>query len=176
MIFDKAVSFVLSHEKSYSKDPDDPGGETVWGISRRYHPSWSGWPLVDVFQNSKIFLITAVLSLVRDFYWSMWTKYLCDQLPRPVAFALFDSIVNCGPKAVKWLQKGIKDQENEIKIDGLIGPITISLAKKCQPWRLAMDLLGSRMKFYIGKRNSKYWDGWMIRVCDLIIEVSDTPR
>jgi lysozyme family protein len=37
--FDKALSFVLSWEGGYSNDPDDPGGETNFGISKRSYPN-----------------------------------------------------------------------------------------------------------------------------------------
>ncbi len=182
MIFEKALSFLLSHGGVYSDDPRDPGGETVWDISRKYHSSWSGWPLVDsLLLNSEspdVLNCPQILFLVKKFYRvNIWEQYRLDQLPNPVAFALLDSICNCGPKAAKWLQVAIREQGHKIEIDGLIGPVTVSLAKECQPWRLAMGLLGSRMKFYIKKRETrkKYWAGWMIRVCELMIEVADTP-
>ena len=34
-LFDAAVSYVLKWEGGYSNDPDDPGGETNFGISKR---------------------------------------------------------------------------------------------------------------------------------------------
>ena len=33
-------------------DHRDPGGQTCWGISRRYHPGWPGWQLVDAGTTS----------------------------------------------------------------------------------------------------------------------------
>lgn len=36
--FEHAVSFVLAHEGGYSDDPDDDGGETKFGISKRSYP------------------------------------------------------------------------------------------------------------------------------------------
>jgi lysozyme family protein len=39
MTFDIAVNRILDFEKGYSNDPNDPGLETNWGISRRYHPT-----------------------------------------------------------------------------------------------------------------------------------------
>ena len=37
--FYKSIDFVLSHEGGYLNDPNDPGGETNFGISKRYHPN-----------------------------------------------------------------------------------------------------------------------------------------
>ena len=36
--FDKALKFVLKWEGGYSNDPNDPGGETKYGISKRSYP------------------------------------------------------------------------------------------------------------------------------------------
>ena len=36
--FERAVEFVLAHEKYRANDPHDPGGLTIWGLSSRYHP------------------------------------------------------------------------------------------------------------------------------------------
>ena len=33
--------------KTITNDPRDPGGQTAWGISRRYHPDWPGLALID---------------------------------------------------------------------------------------------------------------------------------
>lgn len=37
--FAVACGFVLKHEGGYVNDPDDPGGETNFGISKRYNPN-----------------------------------------------------------------------------------------------------------------------------------------
>jgi hypothetical protein len=34
-------------EGGYADDPADAGGETFNGISRRSHPGWPGWALID---------------------------------------------------------------------------------------------------------------------------------
>ena len=45
--FAKALGRTLKNEGTYSLDPADPGGETVFGISRRWHPEWTGWATID---------------------------------------------------------------------------------------------------------------------------------
>lgn len=37
--FEKAFAFVLEHEKGYVNNPKDPGGETKYGICKKYHPN-----------------------------------------------------------------------------------------------------------------------------------------
>ena len=36
--FDEIIDIVLEHEGGYVNDPDDPGGETNFGIAKRSHP------------------------------------------------------------------------------------------------------------------------------------------
>ena len=33
--------------ETITNDPRDPGGMTAYGISRRFHPLWPGWALID---------------------------------------------------------------------------------------------------------------------------------
>lgn len=40
-----------SNEGGYVNDPNDLGGETYRGISRKYNPGWFGWPVVDQYKN-----------------------------------------------------------------------------------------------------------------------------
>ena len=45
--FKKALTETLRHEGGYVNDPKDPGGETYKGISRKNHPDWEGWNIID---------------------------------------------------------------------------------------------------------------------------------
>lgn len=47
MGFDEALKQTLAFEGGYANDPDDRGGETFRGISRRSFPDWPGWALID---------------------------------------------------------------------------------------------------------------------------------
>ena len=47
-----ALAIVKGIEKPYSNDPNDPGGETKWGVARNYHPeisdvAWVAWTEAD---------------------------------------------------------------------------------------------------------------------------------
>lgn len=37
--FQESFRIAMGHEGGYSKDPDDAGGETYKGISRKFNPS-----------------------------------------------------------------------------------------------------------------------------------------
>lgn len=105
--FDKAILEVLKHEGGYVNHPNDPGGETNFGITKRNYPS------TDIKNLSKE---QAIEIYKRDY----WLSYL-DELPYQIAAKLFDMIVNMGIRqAVKLAQRaaGVKD-------DGILGHDTI---------------------------------------------------
>jgi lysozyme family protein len=45
--FEEAFKVVVTDEGGYSNNPNDRGAETYRGISRKFHPDWRGWPIVD---------------------------------------------------------------------------------------------------------------------------------
>jgi lysozyme family protein len=48
--FPISYNLTKKHEGFYVNDPQDPGRETYMGISRRYHPKWGGWGLIDQYK------------------------------------------------------------------------------------------------------------------------------
>lgn len=74
----------------YTNDPDDPGGETKWGISKKAHPDLD--------------IETLTLPEALDIYWNeYWQPAGCEDMELPMAVAVFDTAVNCGvSKAVAW--------------------------------------------------------------------------
>ena len=81
--FEKALKFVLKWEGGYSNDPNDPGGETKFGISKRSYPE------LDI---SKLTLKQAK----EIYYQNYWLKTGCDELPYPFNIVVFDTAVNMG--------------------------------------------------------------------------------
>jgi len=91
--FRKALKFVLDHEGGYVNDKDDPGGETKWGIAKRYHPE------LDI----KMLLPEQAARIYADEY---WVPSGCDGIAHPYSTVVFDTAVNCGvSRAVMWLKQ-----------------------------------------------------------------------
>jgi lysozyme family protein len=80
--FAEAITFVLSHEGGYSNDPDDPGGETRWGIDKRSHP------------NEDILNLT--VDRAKEIYLEEYWTPIADTLPFPCDVIAFDTAVNQG--------------------------------------------------------------------------------
>jgi lysozyme family protein len=83
MTFDQAFNVVVGIEAGYVNDPNDPGGETKFGISKRAYPQLD-IPNLTLDQAKAIYL--------RDY----WHLCKCDELPMDLALAVFDCAVNQG--------------------------------------------------------------------------------
>ena len=107
MNFDTAFDRLLGHEGAYSNDPNDPGGETNWGISKRSYPHLN---IKDLTREQ-----------AKDIYRAdFWSRIHADAMPYALAFQTFDFAVNSGiGTAVRYLQRalGVAD-------DGYWGPVT----------------------------------------------------
>ena len=139
--FERAFAqVIMGKEGIYSNNPNDIGGETVYGISRTKNPSWEGWKLVDAIKHNspdtatviqKISNNKGLMNMIKDFYWlRYWLPVKGDDINSSVAETLFDIGVNQGVKsAVKYLQQSLnklnrnqKDYAN-IEVDGDMGTI-----------------------------------------------------
>jgi lysozyme family protein len=124
-------------EGGYSNDPHDQGGETYKGISRKFHPDWSGWSILDLM-NDKNTKNSQLQSLVNSFYYNEFWKFLkCEKFEQTIADELFDTAVNQGKiTAAKYLQESLNLLNNnqrhykDIVVDGKIGNVTIEAYKK----------------------------------------------
>ena len=153
-MFDKAVEDVLKHEGGYVNDPDDPGGETNMGISKK------AYPYLNIKELTK--------QDVKDIYYKdYWLKAKCDKLPIELQHIYFDMVVNMGKsRAVKVLQKACNAKGQTLDVDGGIGPKTIQASLKSG---LEKERLRSyRVKYYADLVNrkptlEKYWYGWFRR-------------
>jgi len=89
--FEAAFSLVVGIEAGYVNDPQDPGGETKFGVSKRAYPN------LDIAQLN---LEEAKTIYQRDY----WTKCHCETLAWPWALALFDCAINQGVSTALHLQ------------------------------------------------------------------------
>ena len=152
MGFDEAVRFTLSWEGAYSDDPTDPGGETRFGISKRFHPD------VDI----KALTEEGAKALYRVHYWD---RLALDRLPAWLSLAVFDTAVNCGPRrAVSFLQRAMKVYE-----DGLLGPDTLAKVGSVPPREVLVEYLSRRAVHYASLNDLavRFALGWYRRLLDL---------
>ena len=79
------MEFVFKWEGGYVNDPDDPGGETNFGISKKTYPK------VDIKNLTK----ERARAIYKKDYWDMC---LCDELDSPADIIVFDTAVSMGLK------------------------------------------------------------------------------
>lgn len=109
--FDKAFTKVIKAEGGYVNDPNDKGGETYLGISRKAHPNSKMWEYIDEIKkqmptantNAKLTVILKkdirIDNIVKEIYKTQyWNVLKCDDIiSQKVAEQLFDMGVNAGP-------------------------------------------------------------------------------
>lgn len=164
MNFDRALDFVLAHEGGYVNHPQDPGGETNWGISKRAYPD------LDI---AKLTRADAATIYRRDY----WLYCRCGELPSGVDLLVFDAAVNQGPRAaIQMLQESINEQSGiKLKVDGVIGPITISALRRCDEGPLVTEMAAQRMATYLrNPRALTFALGWSRRLMSCVRLASQT--
>jgi lysozyme family protein len=137
--FDLAFEKTMGAEGGYTNDLTDRGGETYKGVSRRYHPDWEGWIIIDDLKTKPNFpknleSNSDLQALIRRFYKeNYWNINKLDLFSdQAVAEEMFDTGVNMGTKrAATYLQTALnclnKQQVlyGDIDEDGKIGSATI---------------------------------------------------
>lgn len=186
--FDIAFEKTMGHEGGYVDDPDDAGGETYRGISRRYNPTWKGWDIIDDCKKYDFNIKTCLKmkgnlidSLVKDFYKDRyWNPFWGDEIDSQlIANEMFDTAVNMGvSRAVRFLQQSLNYMNRNGKLysdiveDGIFGENTLraykSLPNKDYPilCKMMNVLQGKHYMEYMSKSpiQEKYARGWFDRV------------
>jgi lysozyme family protein len=118
--FEHCLAYVLRHEGGYVDHPDDPGGATNFGITRktlarwRHIKPWWGLPKSKV-QTLKKTEVAAI------YYGLYWQRCRASFLDKGLDHALFDFAVNSGPgRAIRHLQALV-----DVTRDGVLGPVTL---------------------------------------------------
>ena len=149
-VFDQVFKMVVGSEGGYVNDPNDAGGETKYGISKRSYPSVN-IPALTLESAKAIYL--------HDF----WNKIKGDSLPPSLAALVFDAAINSGPsQAVRWLQMALG-----VAADGIIGPVTLAAVAAYKPgWELMAKCQAQRILFMSGLDGEwdRYKKGWVERV------------
>lgn len=160
MNFDQAFDRLIGHEGGYSNHSADPGGETMWGITKRTAQSY-GY----MGEMKKLPRETAK-EIYRRLYWN---AIKAESLPEPVRFDVFDGAVNSGvSQSAKWLQRAAGVQD-----DGVIGPKTIAAASVNSP-SIAAKYNGHRLMFMTDLKTWKdFGRGWSRRIASNLIGASN---
>jgi lysozyme family protein len=151
--FDRWIAFLRSPgiEGEYSNDPEDPGGETKFGISKRSYPHLDIKNLTED-QARDICL--------RDF----WNVLHCEELAPAIAIVLADGGFNQGqPAAAQCLQYAVGFRANQV--DGIIGHLTLEAVAKANPKELLAELVARRaVRYSQNPKRDRNGLGWFRRL------------
>jgi len=152
MSFDQAFDRLIGHEGGYVNHPNDPGGETNWGITLRTarEQGYTGEIRDLTCEQAK--------DIYRRAY---WLRVKADQYDSAIAFQVFDAAVNHGIKqAVRWLQRAVG-----VTDDGFIGPVTVAAARAANPSDVLARFNAQRPDFYTKLPTwPAFGKGWVRRV------------
>lgn len=177
-----AYNNILQVEGGYVNDPDDPGGETYKGISRRFNPAWSGWKFIDKMKklsnfpkslNSSDTLYAMTQIFFKENYWDIISL---DKINNQfLAEEIYDISVNQSPRdAAKSAQRAVnivnqnEKPYNDINVDGQIGPQTIGLLNgflDSKYLTIIINLLQASEYIIEAERNhkqEKFLKGWIL--------------
>ena len=154
--FNEIIEKVLEHEGGYVNDPKDLGGETKYGITKRFYP--------DI--NIKNLTIEQAKEIYKKDYWD---RNKVESLPQNLWHIYFDMCVNMGKRtAVKVLQRAAVNKGKDIEIDGGLGPMTIGALKGVELDRVR----AFRVKYYVDlitakPEQEKFFLGWFRRATEV---------
>ena len=160
--FDIALKQVLKYEGKYSNNPKDSGGETIYGISRKWYPKWVGWKLVDrgIHEGADIDIL--VSKFYKEIYWDK--LHLDHIVDINIAGTLFNFSVNIGKRKLVMKVQRILGTT----IDGVIGPITLKLLNGVNPKEFLYHLFLELIEFYLtlakNPQQREFLVGWINRV------------
>ena len=150
--FDKAFERLIGHEGGYVNHPNDPGGETNWGITKRTARE-AGY-----IGSMRELTREQAREVYRDAYWN---RARCDEFDGAIAFQVFDAAVNHGiGNAIRFLQRAVG-----VADDGVVGPVTMEAVKAMPVTDVLARFNAARLTFYT---NLSTWPdfgrGWARRI------------
>lgn len=155
--FDKAFDRLMVNEGGYVNHPRDPGGETMYGITKRV--------AIEHGYNGSMKNLTKPFAkmVARKSYWD---AAHCDKFAPAVAAQVFDAAYNHGPnRAIKFLQKAAGITERQV--DGIVGPQTIAAVNSLPANVIVFKFLAERLSFFTRLGTwSSFGKGWSRRIVE----------
>ena len=151
-VFDTIFERLMLHEGGYVNHPNDPGGETMYGVTKRVAQAHGYFGDMRKLPKSTAKAITEK---------SYYKAVKGDQLDRLIAWQLTDAAYNHGNRqAVKFLQRAVG-----VTDDGLIGPRTLAAVAEMDKNDVVFLFLAERLEFFT---NLRIWQtfgkGWARRI------------
>ena len=157
--FDLCLTLLLAHEGGFVNHPQDPGGMTNLGVTKRVWEEWTGHEVDE--KQMRALTPELVAPLYKRKYYDAIRG---DELVSGVDYCVFDVAVNSGPgRAIKFLQSCVG-----VTVDGGFGPRTLDAVNKQDPERLIELYCAKRLEFLQAlKTFETFGKGWSRRVAEV---------
>lgn len=154
--FDDCFDLLMGVEKGYSNNPADPGGETMWGITKKVAVA-NGYVGVmkDLPQET-------AKGIAKKVYWD---AFKCDQLPVSLAYEVFDTAYN-GGHPIQWLQYSVG-----VPSDGVMGPATLAAIRGENADHIIMRFNAYRLQYLVSLGGfGTFGKGWVNRIAQHLLQ------
>ena len=150
--FDTAFDRLIGHEGGYVNHPNDPGGETKFGITRRTARAYGYMGSMHELTREE------ARTIYRQGYWN---RAQADKYDPAIAFQLFDAAVNHGiGQAIRFLQRAVG-----VADDGIVGPVTLAAVRSMSVSNVLAHFNAERLVFYTNLSTwSSFGKGWTRRI------------
>ncbi len=143
---------LMKHEGGYVNHPNDPGGETKWGVTKRVARKFGYRGSMRNFPKSTANEIAEKL---------YWEKVKGGELDKAIAWQILDASYNHGVRrSIKFLQKAVG-----VNDDGIIGDITLGAVNAMDKNDVIFLFNAERLEFYARLGTFRtFGRGWTRRV------------
>jgi lysozyme family protein len=159
--FEKCLEMLLVHEGGFVNHPEDPGGMTNLGVTKKVWEEWVGHDVSEKEMRNLTPLMVAPL-----YKRKYWDACRADDLISGLDYCVFDVSVNSGVgRAIKLLQQTVGATP-----DGGYGSITAALVKEAEkdPIKLIEQFSAKRQEFLESlKAFPTFGKGWSRRVAEV---------
>ena len=154
--FKECLALVLKSEGGFVNHPQDPGGMTNLGVTKRVWEEYTGHEADE--KTMRGLTPEKVAPLYEQRY---WRPTYCEVLPRGLDLLVFSMGINAGTgRSVKLLQQSIGCSP-----DGIIGPRTMGLIKQSNIADLIGNFSEARRNYYKSLATfPTFGKGWLARV------------
>jgi lysozyme family protein len=157
--FDDAFTLLMGHEGGYVNHPEDPGGETMFGITKRVAVAngYTG-PMRDL-------PLSIAKRIAKNEYWDRWD---CDLFHPEIGFQIFDTAYN-GGKVGQWVQLAAG-----VTPDGVIGAKTLAAVQQLSPAAFTARFSAYRLRYLASLKTwPSFGRGWCNRIAANLLEGAD---
>ena len=176
--FQRMHAFVCRYEGGFVNDPRDNGGATNMGVTQGTLADWRGRPVT--VEDVRTLSRGEADAILRTNY---YLRCRCGELPDRVAMVIYNAAVLHGPKrAIQFLQRGFNSlgmtaNGKPLEEDGILGPMTMTAAKKAHPGVLADAIMSLQEAHHRAHEDfGAFGKGWLNRLAALRDLVATLPE